>query len=60
MKQYFNIIKIETSIDSGVGNRIKLWEHVDTDLLVPGYTLTVYGRELTVASLDEDEMVFDY
>lgn len=60
MKQYFNIIKIETSIDSGVGNRIKLWEHVDTDLLVPGYTLTVYGRELTVASIDEDEMVFDY
>ena len=60
MQQYFNIIKIETSIDSGVGNRIKSWEHVDTDVLVPGYTFTVYGRELTVASIDEDEMVFDY
>ena len=60
MKQYFNIIKIETSIDSGVGNRIKSWEHVDTDILVQGYTFTVYGRELTVASIDEDEMVFDY
>ena len=60
MQQYFNIIKIETSIDSGVGNRIKSWEHVDTDVLVPGYTFTVYGRELTVASIGEDEMVFDY
>ena len=60
MKQYFNIVKIETSVDSGVGNRIKSWEHVDTDVLVQGYTFTVYGRELTVASIDEDEMVFDY
>jgi hypothetical protein len=60
MKQYFNIVKIETSMDSGVGNRIKSWEHVDTDVLVQGYTFTVYGRELTVASIDEDEMVFDY
>ena len=60
MKQYFNIVKIETSVDSGVGNRIKSWEHVDTDILVQGYTFTVYGRELTVASIDEDEMVFDY
>ena len=60
MKQYFNIVKIETSMDSGVGNRIKSWEHIDTDVLAPGYTCTVYGRELTVASIDEDEMVFDY
>ena len=47
-------------MDSGVGNRVKLWEHVDTDVLVPGYTFIVYGRELTVASIDEDEIVFDY
>ena len=60
MKQYFNIIKIETSMDSGVGNRAKSWEHVDADVLVQGYTFTVYGRVLTVASIDEDEMVFDY
>ena len=60
MKQYFNIVKIETSMDSGVGNRIKSWEHVDADVLVQGYTFTVYGRVLTVASIDEDEMVFDY
>ena len=60
MKQYFNIIKIETSTDSGVGGRIKSWEPVDTDVLVPGYTFTVFGRELTVASIDEDEMLFDY
>ena len=60
MKQHFNIIKIETSVDSGVGNRIKSWEHVDTDLLVPGHTFTVYGRELTIASINEDEMVFSY
>lgn len=60
MKQYFNIVKIDTSMDSGVGNRIKSLEIVDTDVLVQGYTFTVYGRELTVASIDEDEMVFDY
>lgn len=60
MKQHFNIIKIEISVDSGVGNRIKSWEHVDTDLLVPGHTFTVYGRELTIASINEDEMVFSY
>ena len=60
MKQYFNIVKIETSMDSGVGNRIKSWEHADADVLVQGYTFTVYGRVLTVASIDEDEMVFDY
>ena len=60
MKQYFNIIKIETSIDSGVGNRTKYWEHLDTDLLVPGHTFIVYGREMTIASIDDDNMVFDY
>lgn len=60
MKQYFNIIKIETSIDSGVGNRNKYWEHVDTGLLVPGHTFIVYGREMTIASIDDDNMVFDY
>ena len=32
MKQYFNIVKIETSMDSGIGNRIQSWEHVDTDV----------------------------
>ena len=59
MKQHFNIVKIETSVDSGVGNRIKSWEHFDSDLLVPGNTFTVYGRELTIVSIDEDVMVFD-
>ncbi|MBO5919924.1 MAG: hypothetical protein J6Q34_05480 [Bacteroidales bacterium] len=60
MKQHFNIVKIETSVDSGVGNRVKSWEHFDSDLLVPGHTFTVYGRELTIVSIDEDVMVFDY
>ena len=60
MKQYFNIIKIETSVDSGIGNRFKFWESVCVDDLVPGYTFSVYGRELTVVSIDEDEMAFDY
>ena len=60
MKQHFNIIRIETSMDMGVGNRIKSWEHIDTDALVPGHTFIVFGRELTVESIDEDEMAFDY
>ena len=59
MKQHFNIIRIETSMDMGVGNRIKSWEHIDTDSLVPGHTFIVFGRELTVESIDEDEMAFD-
>ncbi len=60
MNQQFNILKIETSCDSGVGNRIKFWERVSVDALVPGYTFSVYGRELTVMSIDEEEMVFSY
>jgi hypothetical protein len=47
-------------MDAGLGNRIKSWESVCVDDLVPGYTFSVYGRELTIASIDEDEMVFDY
>ena len=58
--QHFNIIRIETSMDAGLGNRIKSWESVCVDDLVPGYTFSVYGRELTIMSIDEDEMVFDY
>ena len=60
MSLQFNILKIETSSDSGVGNRIKFWECVSVDALVPGYTFSVYGRELTVMSIDEEEMVFNY
>ena len=58
--QHFNIIRIETSMDAGLGNRIKSWESVCVDDLVPGYTFSVYGRELTIMSIDEDEMVCDY
>ena len=58
--RHFNIIKIETSMDAGLGNRIKSWVSICVDDLVPGYTFSVYGRELTIASIDEDEMVFDY
>ena len=60
MNQQFNILKIEISSDSGVGNRIKFWECVSVDALVPGYTFPVYGRELTIMSIDEEEMVFSY
>ena len=60
MNQQFNILKIETSCDSGVGNRMKFWECVSVDALVPGYTFSVYGRELTVMSIDEEEMTFSY
>ena len=47
-------------MDAGLGNRIKSWESICVDDLVPGYTFSVYGRELTIMSIDEDEMVFDY
>ena len=58
MSLQFNILKIETSMDAGVGNRVKSWESICVDDLVPGYTVSVYGRELTIMSIDEDEMVF--
>ena len=60
MNQQFNILKIETSSDSGIGNRIKFWECVNIDALVPGYTFSAYGRVLTVMSIDDDEMEFTY
>ena len=60
MNQQFNILKIETSSDSGAGNRIKFWECVSVDALVPGYTFSVYGRELTIMSIGEEEMEFSY
>ena len=44
MSLQFNILKIETSMDSGVGNRIKSWECVGVDALVPGYTFLCMGE----------------
>ena len=60
MKQYFNIIRIETSMDMGIGNRRKSWGLIDDDDLVPGNVFDIYDHELTVVSVDENEMVFTY
>lgn len=60
MKQDFNIIKIVTSMDMGVGNRSKSWERIDSDDLLSGNVFDIHGIDLTVVSIDEKELVFDY
>lgn len=60
MKQIFNIVKINTSMDHGVGNRYREWEWIDNEDLIPGYVFDIYGHDLTIVSVDEDEMEFTY
>lgn len=58
MKQNFNIIRTETSMDMGTGHRTRLWESISGDDLVAGRVHKIHGNELTVTSIDEDEMEF--
>ena len=60
MEQHFNIIKVETSMDMGIGDRRKSWEHIDACELIAGKTFEIYGNELSVMSIDENEMVFTF
>lgn len=60
MKQDFNIIRIETSMDMGIGDRTKSWESVCCDDLVAGRVHKIHGNDLAVTSIDEDEMEFSY
>ena len=55
MKQDFNIIRIETSMDMGIGDRTKSWESVSGDDLVAGKVYEIHGSQLTVNSIDKDE-----
>ncbi|MBE6231741.1 MAG: hypothetical protein IJN02_03940 [Bacteroidales bacterium] len=60
MKQYFNIIRIETSMDMGIGNRIKSWECIKGDELIIGKDFEFHGIKLNVTYADENELVFEY
>ena len=60
MKQNFNIIRIETSMDMGIGHRTRSWESISGDDLVAGRVHKIHGNDLTVTSIDEDEMEFSY
>ena len=60
MEQHFNIIRIETSMDMGIGDRRKSWECIDGRELVAGKTFDVYGNKLDIVSVEENEMVFAY
>ena len=60
MKQNFNIIRIETSMDMGIGHRTRSWESISGDDLVAGRVHKIHGDDLTVTSIDEDEMEFSY
>lgn len=60
MKQDFNIIRIETSMDMGIGDRTKSWESVSGDDLVAGKVYEIHGSQLTVTSIDKDELEFSY
>ena len=54
MTQYFNIVRIETSMDMGIGNRTKSWESIDGDALLAGKVFEVHDNQLTVVSIDDD------
>ena len=56
MQYCFNIIKIETSMDMGIGNRRKSWIYIDADRLTPGEVFNIHDRDLTVVAIDENEM----
>lgn len=60
MKQDFNIIRIETSMDMGIGNRRKDWTYIEAEELLPGGVYNVHDQSLTVVSIDENEMEFTY
>ncbi len=60
MKQHFNIIMIETSMDMGIGDRRKYWKCIDSGELIAGKSFEIYGNDLSVVSIDENEMVFTY
>ena len=60
MKQDFNVIRIETSRDMGIGNRKAVWERIPDKDLVAGNVYKFHGNDLTVVSLDENRMVFTY
>ena len=60
MKQDFNIIRIETSMDMGIGNRSKVWQCIAEDNIAPGDVFDVYDNDLTIESIDEAKMVFKY
>lgn len=59
-KQQFNIVRIETSMDMGIGDRRKEWTSIAADDLAVGKVFRIHGNELTVVSVDENEMEFTY
>ena len=56
MDQLFNIIRIETSMDMGVGNRSKRWTRILAEDLMAGNVFDIDDHELTVMDIDENEM----
>lgn len=60
MEQLFNIIRIETSMDMGIGNRSKRWTRILAEDLEVGNVFDIDGQELTIMEIDENEMKFEY
>lgn len=60
MKQNFNIIRIETSMDMGIGNRRKRWTRILHEDLEAGNVFDIDDHELTIMNIDENEMTFEY
>ena len=56
MKQDFNIIRIETSMDMGIGNRSKSWTRILAKDLEVGNGFDIDDHELTIMEIDENEM----
>lgn len=60
MMQQFNIIRIEASMDMGIDDRCRSWECIDGSELIAGKIFEIYGNNLAVLSVDENEIEFMY
>lgn len=60
MEQYFNVTRIYTSMDMGIGNRSVDTEHVPVSSLAAGEERDFLGNKLGVVSIDAKELSFTF
>ena len=60
MKQYFNIVRIRTSMDMGVGNRYEEWTYIHEDDLVSGKEFVIFDSPLIILAVDDEWLEFTF
>ena len=60
MKQYFNIVRIRTSMDMGVGNRYQEWTCIHEDDLAAGEEFVIFDHPLNILSVNNEWLEFTY